>query len=201
MTKSELLLGRLIEERLAGADVEAVDARIRGFFEEEWCVVFTDMADFSDRSVSLGIVPFLCQIHELKRMARPVIEGHGGFIIKAFADTFVILFRRAPDAIACLVELQRKLAAFNERRVPQERLELGAGVGFGRVLKIGDEDVYGVEVNCAARLGEDLAKPYEILVTDSARAGLLHLPGVRFEPIDRGTPFPAFRAIYDLHVR
>lgn len=199
MTKSELLLGRLIEERMVpGADVADVDRRIRTFFEEEWCVVFTDMAGFSRMSASLGIVPFLCLIHELKRMARPVIESHGGFILKSLADSFLIIFRRAPDAMACLIELQRKLAAYNEGRGEGERIELGAGVGFGRVLKIGDEDVYGVEVNSAARLGEDLADPYEILVTDSARAALLHLPGVTFEAVERGTTFPAFRAKYDL---
>ena len=38
---------------------------------------------------------------------------------------------------------------------------------LGRVLRIGDADVFGAEVNAAAKLGEDIARAGEILVTQS----------------------------------
>lgn len=198
MTKSEMLLGRLIEERLTpGADTAEIDRRITAYFEEEWCIVFTDMEGFSRHGAEQGIVPLLCLIHELKRTARPIIEQNGGFVIKTIADSFLILFRRAPDALQCLLQLNRALAAYNAGRDRERQIEIGAGIGFGRILKLGDEDVYGVEVNYAARLGEDLAKPGEILMTDAARAAVLYHPDVEIEPVGIELPFAAFRVRYD----
>lgn len=201
MTQSEILLGRLIEERLTpGADIAEIDARIRSFFEEEWCVVFTDLAGFSRHSAENGIVPFLCLIQEFKRIARPVLESRGGLIVKVIADSLLVVFRRAPDALLALIELQRALATYREGRPTSEHIEMGAGIGFGKILKIGDDDVYGVEVNYAARLGEDRAAPWEILATDAARASLLHMPEVTFEPYDGEKAFTAWRVNYALHV-
>lgn len=199
MTQSEMLLGRLIEERLTpGANVSEVDDRIRSFFEEEWCVVFTDLAGFSRHSAEHGIVPFLCLVHEFKRIARPVLESHGGFILKVIADSLLVVFRRAPDALEAVIELQQALAAYRTGKPTHEHIEMGAGIGFGKVLKIGDDDVFGVEVNYAARLGEDEAKPWEILVTDDARAAVLHTPGVSFEPLEGERAFTAWRVCYPL---
>ena len=64
------------------------------------------------------------------------------------------------------------------------------GLGFGPMLRIGDHDVYGAEVNAAAKLGEDTAKAHEILVTGAVReAAAEGLPaGVTFERIDTVPP-------------
>ena len=47
-------------------------------------------------------------------------------------------------------------------------LQICIGVGFGRLLVVGDEDVFGEEVNLASKLGEDVAGPGEVLLTESA---------------------------------
>ena len=46
------------------------------------------------------------------------------------------------------------------------------GIGFGNILNIGDEDLFGNEVNLASKLGEDVAERGEILLTAAARAQL-----------------------------
>lgn len=46
------------------------------------------------------------------------------------------------------------------------------GIGCGRILRVGDHDVWGREVNAASRLGEDTARSGEILLTSAARAAL-----------------------------
>lgn len=202
MTKSEILLGRLLEERLTpNADVADVDRRIRDLFEDEWCVAVTDMAGTSRHVATHGVIPLLCKLHEYKRLARPIFEQHGGLVVKTVDDSFLVLFRRAPDALGCLLRLQRALAHYNTGRPGDAQLEMGAGLGFGKVLKVGDEDVYGVEADFALRLGEELAGPHEILVTDAARAAIMHTPGVTFERLERGTSFAAFRAVYELEGR
>jgi class 3 adenylate cyclase len=198
MTKSEILLGRLLEERLTpNADLADVDRRIRDLFEEEWAVAVTDMAGSSRHVADHGAIPLLCKLHEFKRVARPIFEQAGGLVVKTEDDSFLVLFRRPPDALGCLVRLQRALAHYNATRAEESRLEMGAGLGFGKVLKIGDTDVYGVESDFASRLGEELAGPSEILVTDAARAALMHSPGVRFQKLDRGASFDAFEVVYD----
>jgi adenylate cyclase len=195
MTKSQMLLSRLIEERLTpNADQVDIDHRITALFEEEWCVVFSDMVGFSKHAEVHGMISALCSLHELKRVSRPIFEASGGFVVKTLGDSFLTLFRRPQDGLSCQLQLNRALLAYNATRDPVRHLEIGSGIGFGRVLKIGDEDVFGREVNAASRLGEDLAKAQEILITDAARAAVMHLPGVDFEPYP-GLTFPAFRVV------
>ena len=104
MTNSELLLGRLIEERLnPSADRADVDRRILDLFEEEWCVVSTDMVGFTQVGEKFGVVEMLCRIHELRRLSRPVVDSHSGLFVKTIYDRALLLFRRPPDALRCVV--------------------------------------------------------------------------------------------------
>jgi class 3 adenylate cyclase len=50
---------------------------------------------------------------------------------------------------------------------PVGQSELCIGIGFGRILQL-DDDAFGDEVNLAYKLGEDIAKGREILITASA---------------------------------
>jgi class 3 adenylate cyclase len=68
--------------------------------------------------------------------------------------------------------MQHACQQFNKRRVAEDQVLLCVGIGFGKVLRVGDEDVYGQEVNAASKLGEDTAKANEILITDAARVAI-----------------------------
>ena len=74
------------------------------------------------------------------------------------------------------------------------------GLGFGRVLRIGDADVFGAEVNAASKLGEDIAKAHEILVTKAVRDAATSIEDIDFEPIDECPPGAqaAFRVLYSV---
>ena len=43
---------------------------------------------------------------------------------------------------------------------------------YGEMLRIGDHDVFGAEVNAASKLGEDMAKAKQILVTENVKITL-----------------------------
>jgi class 3 adenylate cyclase len=175
-------LWALIEERArSGADTEAIDRRIWERFGEDWAVVFTDLVGFSRCVAEFGIVHFLQIIHDAKRIVSPIVERHGGTFVKIEADSFLILFRDARHAVECTLEMQRACQTASVDRAPEDRLILCAGVGYGRMLKIGDEDVFGHEVNLASRLGEDTAKADEILATRAARAAAGDVTGVTWE--------------------
>ena len=84
--------------------------------------------------------------------------------------------------------MQRRCQLTNERRLPEEQIILCLGIGYGDVLRVGDHDVWGREVNAASKLGEDTAGPNEILVTGAAQAELGAITGVRYELIDDKIP-------------
>jgi len=195
---SEARLWRLIEERgKAGTDVEAIDRRIWDLFGEEWAVMFTDLVGFSRHVEKFGILHFLQVIHEHRKLLLPIIESHDGLLIKQEGDSLLILFRRPERAVACAREMRRACSLYSERRKPEEQIVLCVGIGFGRVLRIGDVDVWGKEVNAASKLGEDTAKGNEILVTEAVKSALGGTEsGVAFEPA--GSGFSASESIYRL---
>lgn len=160
----------------------AIDEAIRERFEEPWTVVFTDLVGFSKTTRDFGIVHFLSIIHQKGVLIRHIIDDHGGLILKEEADSWVVLFRKPETALQSLIEAQQACRAFNAEVAPEDRVELCVGIGYGPVLKIGDEDVWGREVNYASKLGEDIARGDEILVTEGAQASLEgKVPGVTFE--------------------
>jgi len=170
---SDERLYTLIEERSkSGADVAAIDRRIWDLFGEEWAVMFTDLVGFSRHVEEFGILHFLQVIHEHRKLLFPIVHDHDGLLVKQDGDSLFILFRRADRAVICARQMQRACALYNERRKPEEQILLCVGIGFGRVLRIGDTDVWGKEVNSASKLGEDRAKGNEILVTESVRSAI-----------------------------
>lgn len=186
---SEARLWKLIDERTRhGADVEAIDARIWELFGEDWAVLISDLAGFSRNAAEFGIIHFLQIIYEHRKLLLPVIDANSGLVVKTEADNLMALFRQPATALRCAVEMQRTCQSVSERRKPEERILLCVGIGWGRLLRVGDADVWGAEVNAASKLGEDTACANEILVTRSAREAIGDLPGFEFHPIERDIP-------------
>jgi class 3 adenylate cyclase len=196
---SEDRLQKLIAARIeAAADRDAIDQRIWDLFGEEWCIMSTDLAGFSRNVAEFGIIHFLQTIYESERILIPVIEKHDGILLKVEGDSFFVIFRNVQKAIRASIEMQQTTVRYNTARVPQEHVLLCVGLGFGRVLRIGDADVFGAEVNAASKLGEDIARASEILVTKAVRDAAASVDGISFEPIDEVPPGAeaAFRIVY-----
>jgi adenylate cyclase len=164
-------LERLLEERLQpGADHDAIDEQIWIRFGEQWCIMATDLSGFSRGVAQFGIVHFLQTIYESERILLPVLAHHRGNLLKVEGDSFLAIFDKVEDALEAAVEMQAATRRYNEHKRAEEQLLLGVGLGFGRVLRVAESEVYGNEVNSACILGETHAKGYEILVTESVRA-------------------------------
>jgi class 3 adenylate cyclase len=187
LSASEDRLEKLIAERLQpGADKRRIDARIWDLFGEEWAVMFTDLSGFSSGTASFGIIHFLQIIFESQRLLIPCIDQHDGILLKVEGDSLLVIFRNVTKAIDCALAMQAACADYSAAREATEQIRLCVGLGFGRLLRIGDRDVFGAEVNAAAKLGEDIAGPDEILVTAAVHAQAAD--GRRFEPIDTVPP-------------
>ncbi|HVU05574.1 MAG TPA: adenylate/guanylate cyclase domain-containing protein [Polyangiaceae bacterium] len=189
LTGSEVRLWELIARRAApGADRAAIDRRIWDLFGERWAVMFTDLSGFSRQVARFGILHFLEIIWEQKRLLLPIVAEHDGILVKIEADSFLILFRRPEVALACGIAMQRACQAWNVGKAEEEQVLLCLGIGFGDILRIGDSDVYGAEVNAASKLGEDRAKKNEILVTGAVHDATRAVGGVTFEKLVMDVP-------------
>jgi adenylate cyclase len=165
-----LVQARLKLDRNDASGKAAIDARIWNLFGERLAVMFTDLSGFSRLAADFGIIHFLQTICESHRILIPCIEEHGGILLKTEGDSLLVIFRSVDEALAAAVDMQRLCKRYNMGRPPEDEMLLCAGIGYGDVLRIGDADVFGAEVNAASKLGEDTAESWEVLVTDSVKA-------------------------------
>lgn len=148
-------------------------------FGQEKAVMVCDMSGFSRTTQRHGIVSFLLMIHQVQRLARPVVLSRRGHLVKTEADNLFCLFGDVNDAIGAALEITERLAVVNLIPPEDRQLYISIGIGHGRILNIADEELFGNEVNLASKLGEDVAKLGEILLTPSGQAAA-KVAGVSF---------------------
>jgi adenylate cyclase len=191
-------LEQLIEARLQPeANKAEIDARLWDLFGEDWAVMFTDLSGFSRRVQEFGIIHFLQTIYESHRLLVPLIDAHDGILLKLEGDSMLVIFRRPERALACAIAMQQALVPYNRTKPEEEAILLCVGLGYGRILRIGDQDVFGAEVNAASKLGEDTARSGEILATEAVRQAVAEAQ-VQWQAIDTVPPGAeaAWRIVY-----
>jgi class 3 adenylate cyclase len=171
----QVRLNKLLSDRAGGkADKDAIDAQIWELYGETWAVMFTDLAGFSRHVANFGITHFLQVIYESFRIYTPIIEQHNGILLKVEGDSMMVLFRTPGRALDCAVAMQQASEAYNKGREDAEKLLLSIGLGYGLMLKFGDQDVYGSEVNVACKLGEDLGVHWSICCSDAFKQAIIN---------------------------
>jgi adenylate cyclase len=167
------LLRHLLEERNQYPErAEEIDARIREAFERHVAILVLDMSGFSRLTVEFGIIHYLAMIAQMDTSSRPAVTGNNGTVIKQEADNLFAIFPTPADAVEGALDIFRAFEAVNAV-VPVDRDLFGSiGIGYGDTLLVGDDDMFGSEMNLASKLGEDLAERHEILLTASAHAAL-----------------------------
>ena len=166
-------LHRLLSQRnQQPGSAPSVDAAIEAAFVRDVAILVLDMCGFSRITAQHGIIHFLAMIHQMEQAARPAIEDNGGEVVKQEADNLFAVFATAEQALQAALDILRALAAMNAVLPPERTLAASMGIGFGPTLVIANEDLFGPEMNCACKLGEDFAGPGEILLTEAAHARL-----------------------------
>jgi class 3 adenylate cyclase len=165
----DALLSRIIEEPERRGEIAAGIARD---FTQRQAVLVLDMSGFSRTTQVHGVVAFLMMIHQMRLLATPAITGRNGRVIKAEADNLYCLFDQGAAAVAAAREIISRLATVNVLMPADRRLYASIGIGFGDILVLADEDLFGDEVNLASKLGEDVAQGGMVLLTEAARAEL-----------------------------
>ncbi|MCD6498892.1 MAG: adenylate/guanylate cyclase domain-containing protein [Deltaproteobacteria bacterium] len=176
-------LGELLARRGIGVEeTEELERMIRARFESRCAVLVLDSSGFSRRTKEQGIIHFLALLHDLRRRLQPILESNGAITFWAEADNIYAVFPDTASTVNSALAIQANVAIANAGRVEASRLEVCIGIGWGDVLLIGDEDVFGDEMNLASKLGEDVAGPGEILLTASAWEAVRNeIPGLTSE--------------------
>jgi adenylate cyclase len=159
-----------------------IDRQIRELFAETHAVMVLDMCGFSRLTVRHGITHFLAMIHRLHGIVAPIVARRRGRVVKTEADNVFAVFPDVAPAVAAAVDIQARLRAANSFLPEDWDLHASLGIGYGEVLVIGDEDLYGNEMNLASKLGEDVAGSGETFLTEAAYARVARAsPAGRFE--------------------
>ena len=162
-------LTRLLDELGEHPEQEVeIRARIEEVFSQDRAIFILDMSGFTRTTQKSGIITFLLMIHQMQKLCLPVIEKHGGILINTFADNLTCLFDDVPSAIDASKELTTNLLAANVVLPQEKELYVAIGIGWGTILNVANESIYGTQVNLASKLGEDIAELGEILLTSEA---------------------------------
>lgn len=139
----------------------------RGLGDVDVAILFTDLVDFSSWALDAGDTAVLDLLREMGRAVEPVVQDHGGEVVKRLGDGMMAVFGSAQSAVDAAVESCR---AVGELDIAGHRPQLRAGVHIGRPRKLGG-DYLGVDVNIAARVMAD-ASGGEVRVSETAAAQL-----------------------------
>jgi adenylate cyclase len=168
---SRQALSRLLNDMISFPERRAeIAGTIENTFGQSRAVLVLDMSGFSRTTQQYGIISFLLMIHQMQLICRPCIEEHGGTVIKTDADNLFCLFDAVADAVKASREIITRLNAVNIVLPAERQLYVAFGIGYGNILNVGNEDIFGDEMNLACKLGEDIAEREEILLTPAARA-------------------------------
>ena len=137
-------------------------------------IMFTDLVGSTQLAQrdEKGAVQLL---REQESLARPILEGHRGRLVKSTGDGLLVEFGNVLDAVECAVDFQRR--AF-ERSTDEERppLKVRIGIHVGDVESEGT-DILGDAVNIAAR------------IEPIAEAGGICLSGPAYDQISNKIPY------------
>jgi class 3 adenylate cyclase len=153
----------------------AIEKLIWNTYGVERAVLTLDMSQFSLSVRRSGILNYLGRIRRMQVLTRPIVVAHRGEVIKYAADNMLAVFGETHDAVAAAVGINR---ALRDAPVPAgtEAISVSIGIDYGRFILVPGQDCYGDAVNVSYKLGEDLARPGEILVSAAARARLGEAP-------------------------
>jgi len=188
-------LARLLDARNEHPESLAeIDAEIWQRFGRTRAVLVLDMCGFSRLTMRYGITHFLAMIRRLQTIVRPVIATGGGRVVKTEADNVFATFDDVPQALATARAIQRSLDTANTFLPEDWDLHAAIGIGYGPMLLVGEDELFGSEMNIASKLGEDVAGRGEILLSSAARERALAESDATEIPVQlSGLTISAFR--------
>lgn len=142
-------------------------------------VLFTDLVGSTQLLSRLGEQAGERVLHTHFALLREVSRAHGGIEVKSLGDGLMLVFASARRAVACALEMQRRMLADSE--VDRAAQGMRIGLNAGEVIRA-ERDYFGMPVVVAKRLC-DAAEPGQTLVSDIVRSLVGNQPDFRFLPL------------------
>ena len=160
-------------------------------------ILSLDMTGFTSSAMNTGELESLLRILDAQRVCIPVLKEFGADLIRCFADDITAIFNDPNAAIDAALEVHRRIDVFNQSPLASKQpTQCKIGIGFGKVFAIGPNLAQGDEMNRASKLGEDIARANETLLTEQAYEALQEREDLRFLIQDSDDQlFPFYRAI------
>ncbi|MBV6393494.1 MAG: hypothetical protein KPEEDBHJ_02736 [Anaerolineales bacterium] len=158
-----------------------------------------DMSGFSLLTRKYGIVHYLSMIRRMQLTVEPIIVSHGGRIIKFEADNCFAVFPEPASAARTAITIQHAIAAANILTSEDMDIHVTIGIDYGKILILNEDDMYGDAVNRACKMGEDIGKADDILITKEAMDMIPEEARIEGKPIEvsiGGMNTPAYQIIY-----
>lgn len=152
-----------------GIDPQDHEGALWARYGETVAVLTLDSTGFTRVSQSHGIVHFLSRIMQLRDICIPLLEQHNCKRNHFAADNIFAAFEQADDAVKAANALHRGIHESRLQLTQSERYRISIGIGYGRLLYSETlEGYFGEEMNFACKLGEDVGKGDETLITIAA---------------------------------
>ena len=158
---------------------EKIEATLWQEFGQVKAVFVVDMSGFSLLAYRHGIVHYLSMVRRMQLTTKPIVEKYRGQVVKFEADNCFAMFDDPLSAVRAAIALNTAFFAMNVLTEDEFDISVSIGIDYGDVLLIGGPDYFGNSVNCACKMGEDIAGPGEILVSATAFKQIPETAGIQ----------------------
>jgi len=142
-------------------------------YKRRHAILVLDMTGFTASAMHVGEIESLLRILDAQKVCIPALKDFGASLIRCFADDMIALFDDPNAAIDAAFELLQRIELFNKSAVASDHpTRCSVGIGYGEVFTIGPNRAQGDEMNRTSKLGEDIARASETLLTERAYLAL-----------------------------
>jgi len=151
-----------------GKDLNRCSEKLWEQFGRDYAVLIIDSSGFTRTTREYGILPFLGQLVQVRRVATSVLKRCQAVSFKFEADNIYAYFENPNNALDAAFGIQEEIRSHSILLPDGKPFKVCSGIGYGRMLYSETlEGCFGDEMNLAAKLGEDVAEPDEVLLTQA----------------------------------
>ncbi len=150
---------------------DEIDREIERRFRCRRAVHILDMSGFSLSTQRLGIIHHLAKIQRMRGIVAAAVAEVKGTVLKFEADNAYSVFATVNAAVAASRTICDRVREGNLSAVADDHIQVSMGIGYGPIL-LAEDDYFGDEVNQASKVGEDIARAGEVLLTEQALKAL-----------------------------
>ncbi|RMF85247.1 MAG: hypothetical protein D6736_17690, partial [Nitrospinota bacterium] len=164
------------------------------------CLLWADVVGSTAYYQKHGDVEGRLFIQQHNDLLSPLIEKHGGKVIKTVGDAIMASFSSPENALAAAIAIQRELQAHARSTLEEDHLHSKISLHYGKAL-VETNDIYGDLVNLPVQLNEQ-AEPDQILISQSVYEQVKHRPDLILLPLppfyrkESGESIPVYEVVW-----